>query len=230
MLPFSPPRSGPVPALTVRPWLVRLRRFGLRRRRLLAALLCCAAAGTAVQALLPPEAQTVSLIVTAADLPAGALLGAGDLRTVAVSASAAPPDSFATADQLSGRRLATPLKQGSPVMLTSLVGSGLLTGAPPGTVAVSVRPADPAIVQLLSPGQRVDVVLGSSDGMPGESVTPAVLASDAPVLWTAPDGASSWPGTGDGGAAVVLAAAPDEAAALAAASGTGLIHLVLTGG
>lgn len=224
MLPFPAPPAGPAAAL-----LTRLRRFVLRRRRLLAALLCCAAAGTAVQALLPPEQGRISLVVASADLPAGALLTAQDLRTVATASSAAPPGSFTAAAQVSGRRLATPLKQGSPLVQTSLVGPGLLTGAPPGSVAISVRPADPAIVQLLFPGQLVDVVLGSPDGQQ-TGAAPALLAADAPVLWTASDDDSAWPGSEGSGAVVVLAAAPDEAAALAAASASGSIHLILTGG
>ena len=216
-----PSQSGPVRS--------RLRRFVLRRRRLLAALLCCAAAGTGVQALLPPDSGEVRIVVSAADLPAGAVLTEQDLKILAVAAAAVPPGSFTAVAQLSGERLATPLKQGSPLMPTSLVGAGLLTGAPPGSVAVSVRPADPAIVQLLNPGQLVDVVLGHPDGLQ-PSGPPTVLAADAPILWTAEDGAEAWPGAGDSGAVVVLAAAPGEAAALAAASGAGQVHLILTGG
>lgn len=224
MLLFSAPHAGPAAALGL-----RLRRFLLRRRRLIAALLCCAAAGTAVQALLPPDPGEVSLVVAAADLPAGALITAGDLQTVQVASASVPPDSFTDAGRLPGRRLATPLKRGSPLMQTSLVGVGLLTGTPPGSVAVAVRPGDPALVQLISAGQLVDVILGSADGDPG-AVAPVVLAADAPVLWTSQEGTGPWPGSEEGGAVVVLAAAPAEAAALAAASGSGRIHLVLTGG
>lgn len=192
-------------------------------------MLCCAAAGTAVQALLPADPGEVSLVVSAADLPAGALITAGDLQTVPVAASAVPPGSFTDPAQLSGRRLATPLQRGSPLMQTSLVGAGLLTGAPPGSVAVAVRPGDPALVQLISAGQLVDVILGGAEGDSG-TASPEVLAADAPVLWTSPEGTGSWPGSEESGAVVVLAAAPGDAAALAAASGSGRIHLVLTGG
>ncbi|WP_258059866.1 Flp pilus assembly protein CpaB [Arthrobacter sp. ZGTC212] len=208
---------------------LRLKRFLLRRRRLIAALLCCAAAGTAVQALLPPAAGENPLVVSASDLPAGAVLTSRDLRTVTVPAATMPPGSFAAPGQVAGQRLATPLKQGSPVLQTSLVGKGLLTGAPPGSVAVAIRPADPAMVALLAPGQLVDVVLAGSDGMQ-HSDSPVLLASGAPILWTAADGASAWPGSAETDAMVVLAAAPDQAAALASASGSGLVHLILTGG
>ncbi|MDN3482190.1 Flp pilus assembly protein CpaB [Arthrobacter sp. APC 3897] len=207
-----------------------MRRFLLRRRRLLAALLFCAAAGTAVQALLPPAAGEVSVVVSAADLPAGAVLTSRDLRTITVPAAAVPPGSFAAPGQTAGRRLATALQQGSPVLQTSLVGSGLLTGAPPGSVAVAVRPADPAMAGLLVPGQLVDVVLAGPDGLQNPD-GPVLLAAGTPILWTAAaDGAAAWPGSAETDALVVLAAAPDQAAALAAASGSGQVHLVLTGG
>ncbi len=146
-----------------------------------------------------------------------------------VPAATVLPDAFADPAQAAGRRLATPLKQGSPVLDTSLVGMGLLTGAPPGSVAVAVRPADPAMVQLLTPGQLVDVILAPSDGQQLPE-GPARLATGAPILWTAADGASAWPGSSETDAMVVLAAAPDQAAALAAASGAGQVHLILTGG
>ncbi|WAP52616.1 RcpC/CpaB family pilus assembly protein [Arthrobacter sp. ATA002] len=93
-----------------------------------------------------------------------------------------------------------------------------------------MRPADPAIVALMSPGQLVDVFLGSAGADQGTGGPAAVLASDAPILWTAGDGGDSWPGADENSAVVVLAAAAGEAAALAEASGSGRIHLVLTGG
>ena len=221
---YPAPKLRPASSLRL-----RVRRFLLRRRRLLAALLCCAAAGTAVQALLPPDSGKLALVVSAADLPAGTVLTSRDLRTVSDPSTAVPPEAFAAPAQAAGRRLATPLKQGSPVLETSLVGTGLLTGAPPGSVAVAVRPSDPAMVRLLAPGQLVDVILAGSDGQPVPD-GPALLASGAPILWTAADGASDWPGSPETDAMVVLAAAPDQAAALAAASGAGQVHLILTGG
>ena len=217
-------KPHPVPSLRL-----RLRRFVLRRRRLLAALLCCAAAGTAVQALLPPESGEYTLVVSSTDLPTGTVLTSRDLHVVSVPAAAVPPDSFSSPVQAAGRRLATPLKRNSPVMQTSLVGPGLLTGAPPGFVAVPVRPSDPVMVALLAPGQLVDVVLGSPDGQQ-TAADPAVLASGAPVLWTAEATDSAWPSSPETGAVVVLAAAPEQAAALAAASGSGQLHLILTNG
>ena len=138
-----------------------------------------------------------------------------------------------------GRRLATPLLRGSPVTDLSLAGAGLLSGTPPGTVAVPLRPADPSVLDLLEPGQPVTVVAAPGDGgwdsaPPGNDANgAAVLAASVPVLWVAGAGSagSGWPGAPDGGEGlVVVAADPLDAARLTAASGSGGIYLVLTGG
>ena len=63
------------------------------------------------------------------------------------------------------------------------MGPGLLTGAPPGSAAVPLRMADPSSIQLVSPGQLVNVVLTSGNGY--EQASPSkVLAKAVPVLWT----------------------------------------------
>ena len=113
---------------------------------------------------------------------------------------------------------------------SALLGDGLLTGTAPGTVAVPLRPADPATVQLLAPGQVVDVILTTGNGYDVASGS-SVLARAVPVLWTAPGGtAATWPGADDDAGLVVVAADADEAAALAGASSSGDVHLVLRTG
>ncbi|MCC3276156.1 RcpC/CpaB family pilus assembly protein [Arthrobacter sp. zg-Y20] len=227
----------------------RLRRFVARRRRLLAALACCAAAGVAVQALIPPDAERTVVVRAARDLPAGAVLEAGSLATASIPSEAVPPGAHDTLEPLVGRRLATPLLRGSPVTEISLAGSGLLAGAPPGTVAVPLRPADPSVLGLLGPGQLVTVVAASGEadysaGAAAQDSTAqdgaVVLATAVPVLWVS--GASpgaGFPGAGSaagdwtagaGEGLVVVAADREDAARLTAASGTGGIYLVLTGG
>ena len=185
---------------------------------------------------MPPEAEQGVLVTAARDLPAGRILDAESLATASVPAEAVPPGAQADPGPLLGRRLATPLLQGSPVTELSLAGAGLLSGTPPGTVAVPLRPADPSVLDLLEPGQPVTVVAaprdGAWDGPPDGGVDgAAVLATAAPVLWVSgagpPDG---WPAGGPAEGLVVVAADPRDAAGLAAASGSGGIYLVLTGG
>lgn len=214
---------------TNRPPAQIIRSFVFRKRRLIAAALLCAAAGITVQALLPDDQSTQSVIVASADLPAGAVLDPSQLTTADLPADAVPKHAFRDVEGLIGQQLATPLYQGDVVAENFLVGAGLLAGAPEGTVAVPLRPADESIVQLLSPGLLVDVVLSTGNGYE-VSAKNSVLARGLPVLWTASDaGAGPWPDTGAQEGLVVVAANPADAAALAGASSTGQVHLVLTG-
>jgi|SRR4051794_37052601 len=216
-----PGRAGP---------LHRVLRLVRRNRRLIAALLLCAAAGLAVQALTPDPATSVPVVVAAADLPAGTVLTDAQLAVRPHPADAGPPGSAASPADLLGRRLASALRAGSPVLDTSLVGPGLLTGSPPGTAAVPVRPADPSTVQLVEPGQLVDIVLSSGNGFE-QPATSTVLARSVAVLWKA-DGGPSDPGLLGSASAeglVVVAASPAEAAALAGSSSRGQVFLVLVG-
>lgn len=198
----------------------------MRTRRLLAALLCCAAVGIAVQALMPQDAAHTPVVTAGRDLPAGQVLTQGSLAVRPLPADAVPPGVFSSPEELAGRRLASPILAGTPVSETSLVGAGLLAGAPPGTAAVPVRPADPSVLELLRPGQLVDVVQSAS-GPYGEPGPATVLAAAVPILWTSPAAAGSWPGEDGESGLVVVAAGPNEASALAAASGS--LHLVITG-
>ncbi|MGZ4536782.1 MAG: SAF domain-containing protein, partial [Nocardioidaceae bacterium] len=57
----------------------RFRRAVLARRRLLAALCAAGAVAAGLQATSVPPPATASVLTAARDLPAGAVLGAGDL-------------------------------------------------------------------------------------------------------------------------------------------------------
>jgi len=207
-----------------------LRRIVRRHYRFLAAACFCTAAGVAVHALTPDPVHTVPVLTAAADLPAGTLLEDSDLNIVDGPAFAVPPGASAAATDLSGQRLATALRKGSPVLDTSVVGPGLLAGTPPGTAAVPVRPADKSTVQLVTPGQLVDIVLSTGNGYEDPEET-TVLAGSVPVLWKAQSSGTDTgllgPQESDG--LVVVAASPSEAAALASASSRGKVFLVLVG-
>lgn len=226
---FSPSRMLPPPDRTA-----RLRRFLTRHRRLLAALACCAAVGCTVQALVPPETDRTVVVTASRDLAVGTVLDSNSLRATRFPAGSAPPGAYERSDELLGRRLATPLLEGSAVTDVSLAGSGLLAGTPPGTVAIPLRPADPSVLDLMGPGQLVTVVTGAdpADALAetGRSAGAEVLATSVPVLWVSgAESAGSWPAAGGEGL-VVVAASRENAARLTAASGAGSIYLVLTEG
>lgn len=110
------------------------------------------------------------------------------------------------------------------------MGPGLLTGSPPGSAAVPLRMADPSSIQLVSPGQLVDIVLTGGAGFEQQSLS-KVLAKAVPVLWTsAREGqGGQWLGTGDSDGLMVVAATPAQASALAGASTQGKLFFVLVG-
>lgn len=220
------PRRGLRPA--GRPARRRLVRWLNRNRRLAVALLLCIAAGLTVQQLTPEPADTVYAFAAARDLPAGEALGPDDLTVLSVPRGLVPEGSFVSTDSVQGQQLAVALRKGQLLTDSQLVGPGLLAGSPPGSAAVPLRMADPASIQLLSPGQLVNVVMttGNSFDQPAAS---QLLAAAVPVLWTSGHGsrASPWLATGETEGLLVVAADADQARRLAGASTQGKLFFVL---
>jgi Flp pilus assembly protein CpaB len=150
-----------------------VRRVVLRWRRAIAALLVAVAVAAALQEVAGPAPDTVPVVVAARDLPAGAKLGASDLRTTRFAPGSAPAG---LADHPVGQVLAAPLRAGEPVTDVRLVGPELTTGQP-GLVAVPVRLPDPGMVALLDVGDRIDLV--ATDPQEGGA---SLVAADVPVL------------------------------------------------
>ena len=206
-----------------------LRRFLERRRRTLAAALACIAVGAAVYQLTPPSAAMAPVAVAARDLPAGAQLDAADLTIARLPAEAVPRGASSGPSGLAGQRIAGAVRRGEIITDAALVGPGLLAGTAPGTAAVPVRVADAASLQLLSPGQLIDLVLSTDAGGPGGAGT--MLASRVPVLWTpgASGGgpAGQWLGTQEAEGLLVVGASPEQAQRIAGASAQGKVFFVL---
>jgi Flp pilus assembly protein CpaB len=172
----------------------------------------------------------VIAVSAARDLPAGATLGNADLAAVNVPPSLLAAGTFTEAARLQGEQLAAPLRKGQLLTDAQLVGPGLLTGAPPGSAAVPLRMADPSSIQLVSPGQLVNVVLTSGNGYEQKTAS-KVLAAAVPVLWTSGQEGQSgqWLAAGDSEGLMVVAATPAQAGALAGASTQGKLFFVLVG-
>ncbi|MGY5317967.1 Flp pilus assembly protein CpaB [Neomicrococcus lactis] len=200
-------------------------------RRVIAALLAGVAVALTLIFFAPRIEPTRSVLVAARDLPAGHQLAAADLATVNLASDAIPPSSVRTAGEITGQQLAVPIERGAPIPRSSLVGPGLLTGAPPGTSAVPVRAADAEGTSILRPGMNVNVVLTTGNGYetPTES---RIIARNVVVLWNGDQSSgssTSWlsssknqPGT------VVVAAPEDDAARLAGATTEGKVSLVIS--
>lgn len=207
----------------------RLRGWLRRNRRLAVALLLCLAAGMAVQQLTPAPDATVPAWAAAKDLPAGRVLAAADLVAVQVPPGVLPGGSL-DHTALEGQQLAVALRKGQLLADSQLLGPGLLAGSPPGAAAVPLRMADPASIQLVSPGQLVNVVMTSGSGAEG-SAPSQLLAAAVPVLWTSArgGGAGQWLDAGETDGLMVVAADPDQARKLAGASTQGKLFFVLVG-
>ena len=201
-----------------------------RNRRLAAALLLCAAAAITVQQLTPEPVYTVSALAAARDLPAGTAMASADLASVQVPPGMLADGFLHEAGEAAGKQLAAPLRKGQLLTDAQLLGPGLLAGTPPGSAAVPLRMADPSSIQLVSPGQLVNVVLTAANGY-DQQKPPEVLAAGVPVLWTSSKGGQGgqWLGTAETDGLIVVAASAEQAARLAGASTQGKLFFVLVG-
>jgi pilus assembly protein CpaB len=193
-------------------------------RQVAAGVLACLAL---LLALRPPPpavgaldaAATVPVVVAAADLPAGAVLGTGDLVVARLPADAAPAGVVTDPPQLAGAVLASPLRTGEPVTDVRVVGPGLWSAVPAGQVAAPVRLADLAVATLLRAGDRVDV-LAAGEGPDAQVVAAGALVLTAPSP-PAEEGAPAPDGL------LVLAVPPDTAGRLAVSAASATLTVTL---
>ena len=211
----------PVTGLDAR-WYDRIRQGIADRRRggrlprtlrRLAAVSLIVAAG--LIALTPPNTQAGEALVAAArDLPIGTRIEAADLQIV--HRADAPVGASRDRSAVLGRVLAGPARRGEIITDVRLVDP---VGPDPGLgrIAVPVRPADAAIVELLGPGMHVAVLVV------GEAGAASVLAEDAVVLVVA-----ARTDRGNTDRPVVLAVPAESADQIVAATLAGTIALRFT--
>lgn len=202
-------------------------------RRGLAAALLLLALGLALRPDPTDTRPTTALLVARHDLAPGSTLAPADVVLRRIPTDLLPAGALTTVQAAAGHVLGGALRAGEPITDVRLVDSGL-AGSPPGSSAVPVRLADPAVADLLHPGVRVDVVTQdptqSGDPPPVPSIAPSVdppvdssgstpesgalLASDAIVL-TVRDADTA---PGQHGRLVVLALPEQVATRVAAVS------------
>lgn len=202
----------------------------LLRRRLLAALCVGLAAFAALRAVSPLPPETVTVTVTARDLPAGTVVAAGHLDQRRIDPGLVPHGLLESAD-LHGRTLATAVRAGEMLTDARAVSPGLLAGYP-GSVAVPVRIPDAGSVGLLRVGDRIDVTAADPRGTGGADVVAedvAVVALPADPGTAPGSGVGTGLGTGLGGRLVVLATSPSTAQDLAWAGANRHLSFVLSG-
>ncbi|SEE94054.1 SAF domain-containing protein [Ruania alba] len=205
----------------------------LWRFRFVLAVACLTGAGLLLLGELRPGPDTVTVTVTARDLPAGTVLTSADLREEQVLAT---PEGAVAGGQLVGATLVAGLPAGMPIPETLLVGPGLIDAAPPGSVVLPVRLADPSLMALVRVGDRLDLYRAPSDaaGVAGESSRAELVAESALVLGRmgaedAPTGLLTIE-TGDESGVVIVAVPRDGATVLSGASSLAPVRAVLVPG
>lgn len=175
-----------------------------RARRVAAAILVLLAA---VIALRPdPDRDQRDVVVAERDLSPGVTLTADDVGLRRRSVSTVPDGAAATVDAVVGSTLAGPSRRGEVLTDARVLGprlTGLSAGPDPRVVPLHL--ADAAVLDLVRPGDVVDV-LGAPPG--DADAQPRVLAGNAVVVLV-----SAPPNTpGAGAERVVLVALPAPAA------------------
>jgi len=218
-------------------------RIGVRRyHRLLRAVLIVIGVAIVVARLSPKPAPTTAIVAAARDLPAGAVLTAADLRTIALPPATVPAGATSDLAAVLGAQLSGPLRRGEPLTDVRLT-DGVLGRPAPGVVSAPVRLADSQAAQLLQPGQRIDVLAastavgdagpagtGSGSLVAGATVVAAdVMVIAIPIASASPGGSQVDAGVGVDGALVLLATSPLQARLLAQAQVTSRLSAVVVG-
>jgi SAF domain len=164
---------------SVRRRLHSLRRAILARRRPLAALLVALAVLIGLRTTVGPGPPTVEVPVAAHDLAAGSRLTSNDVSMTSWPADLVPAGATGS---VAGQILAAPLRQGEAITDLRLVGADLASAHPDLTV-LPIRLPDPAVVELLQVGDRID--LSAVDPESGEVTE---VANDVLVLAIPPSG------------------------------------------
>jgi Flp pilus assembly protein CpaB len=134
-----------------------------------------------VAALRPdPDDGRATVVVATHDLTPGAELTADDIRLETRSAPTVPDGSQTDLGVVVGSTLAGPARRGEVLTDVRLLGRRLAeSAAGPDARIVPVHPADSALIDLVRPGDVVDVVAATEGSTPA---APHIVATDAIVV------------------------------------------------
>lgn len=195
-----------------------VRRALLVRRRLLSAVCAAVAVLATVRALAPPAPPTAAVLVAVRHLPAGSVVGPGDVASESLPVTAVP-DGVAKAPV--GHSLAAAVGPGEVLTDARLVGPSLLEGRA-GSVALPVRISDADAVALLRVGDRVDLYAAD----PAAAEPEGTRLVEAALVLALPEATSR---DGRQGRLVVLEASPEAARAIWGHAARGLLAVALSG-
>jgi Flp pilus assembly protein CpaB len=146
-------------------------------RRVAAAALVVLAGIAAVRP--NPDGDRADVVVAAHDLSPGVALAADDVRLEKRLATTIPDGSQAELGRVVGSTLAGPTRRGEVLTDVRLLGSRLAeSAAGQGARIVPLHPADPALIDLVRPGDVVDILVAEADAKDASRV----VATDAIVV------------------------------------------------
>ena len=171
-------------------------------RRVAAGALVVLAAVAALRS--DPHGDQTDVAVAARDLAPGIELTADDVRLETRSAATVPDGAQSTVDKVVGSTLAGPARRGEVLTDVRLLGPRLAqSAAGPDARVVPLHLTDTALLDLVRPGDVVDVLAAADD-----DADPRVVAMNAVVVLVS----EKQKGAGAGGDRVVLVALPAHAA------------------
>jgi pilus assembly protein CpaB len=133
-----------------------------------------------------PAAETVSVVVAAADAPPFAALSADQLKTWECPKGLAPAGALARPEEVVGRVTLTPLVKGEPILDGKLAplgsGAGIAPGIPEGMRAFTIQTPNVAshVAGFILPGNKVDVFL--TVGQNGNDAVSVPLVQNVKIL------------------------------------------------
>lgn len=152
----------------------------VRARKVAASALIVLAGLSAIRS--NPHSDQTDVVVARHDIAPGTALSADDVSLESRVAHTVPDGATSDVATVLHATLTGPARRGEILTDVRLL-SNRLTEAAAGTDArlVSVHPADDALIDLVRPGDVVDVVTGTDDGQGGPDA-PRVLASGGIVV------------------------------------------------
>jgi pilus assembly protein CpaB len=206
MSPAKPPR---------RPFRSLARAVSWHRRKL-AVVAALAAVLAGLAAANPEGPPTLRVVRAVAQLPGGALVGAGDVAVREVVREDAPVGALSDPGEVVGKTLAGPVAEGQ--VLTELALVSVRSARPPGRVVAPLRLADSDLAALLRPGEVVDVVAADSQSGKASVVATEVRVVKIPA---SPDKEQV-----QSGALVLVEVSPAQATLIARAAVSGTLTVI----
>lgn len=191
-------------------------------RRALAAVAAALGVLTLIQALTPSPDPTTPVVVAAREIPGGQELAADDVAVVAMPAGLVPDAAVSDPAAVTGQVLTATTPRGVAITDRALLTPHALD---PGRVLAPVRFADADLVQVVRPGDHIDIVAAGPD-----IGADAVVASDVRVV-SLPrgddDGGVLRSSGSSDGILVLVEATKEQAAALAQITSRAVLTPVL---